>query len=113
MSTPEKERLEPGLDFTRILEVVRSPQARPLLREAAWAAGICVALIVVSAVLLPRIAYTVYLTVGVFFAATLTGVFVSLVENETGDRLLRSPLLRRWLAGFALVVSFLAAIILV
>ncbi len=113
MSTPGTEPQERGLEFGRILEVVRSEQARPLLREALWAAGISVALIVASAVLLPRIAYTVYLTVGVFFAATLTGVFVSLVESETGERLLRSALLRRWLAGFALVVSFLAAIILV
>lgn len=100
-------------DLTNLLEVLRSPQARPLMREVAWTAGGCLALIILAALLVPGIALAVYLAVGVFFAAILTGVFVSLVESETGERLLDSPILRRWVAGFAAVLAVLAAVILV
>lgn len=100
-------------DLTELLAVLRSPQARPLIREAGWAAGVCVAIIVLASLLIPRVAYAAYLAVGVFFAATLTGVFVSLLESETDQRLVHSPVLRRWLAGFATVVAILAAAILV
>lgn len=100
-------------NLTRVLEVLRSERARPLIRETLWAAGVSVALILLAALLLPRIAYAIYLAVALFFASALTGVFVSLLEAETGERLLESPLLRRWLAGFAAAVAFLAAVILV
>lgn len=96
-----------------MLEVLLSPQARPLIKEAAWAAGIAVGLILLAAWVFPGIAYAVYLAVGIFFAATLTGVFTSLMEAETGARLLDSFTLRRWLAGFAALLAILGAAILV
>jgi hypothetical protein len=99
--------------LTGVLELIRSPQARPLIREAAWATGICLGLIIVAAILVPRIAYAVYLAVAVFFAAMLAGAFVSLLEQETGERLFQSANLRKLLAGCAIVLAFLAAIILV
>lgn len=100
-------------DLINVLDLLRSPQARPLVREAAWAAGISVALILLAALLLPAIAHGVYLAVGVFFASTLTGVFTSVIETETDERLLQSPSLRRWLAGFAALLAVLAAAILI
>lgn len=100
-------------DLINVLDLLGSPQARPLVREAAWAAGISIALILLAALLLPAIAYGVYLAVGVFFASTLTGVFTSLIETETDERLLESPSLRRWLAGFAALLAVLAAAILI
>lgn len=100
-------------DLTNLLEVLRSPQARPLIREVAWTAGGCLGLILFVALVLPGIALAIYLAVGVFFAAILTGLFVSLVESETEERLLDSPVLRRWVAGFAAVLALLAAVILV
>ena len=102
-----------NLDLTSVLDRLRSPQARPLIKEAAWAGGICVGAILVASLVVPGIAYAVYLAVGVFFAAALTGLFTSLLEAETGERLLQSPSLRRWLAGFATLMALLAAIILV
>ncbi len=102
-----------GPDLTSLLDRLRSPQARPLIREAAWAGGISVGLILVASWVVPGIAYAVYLAVGVFFASALTGVFASLLEAETGERLLQSVLLRRWLAGFAVLMAVLAAAILV
>lgn len=96
-----------------IVEMVRSPQAKPLIREAAWAAGISLALLVLSAILFPRIAYAVYLAVAVFFSCVLTGTFVSLLEQETGESLFESVHLRKLLAGCALALAFLAAVILV
>jgi hypothetical protein len=96
-----------------IVDLIRSPQARPLLREGAWAAGISLGLIIVSAVLLPGIAYAVYLAVGVFFACILTGMFVSVLEQETGESVFQSQQLRKLLAGCAIVLAFLAAVILV
>lgn len=96
-----------------IIDLVRSPQARPLIREAAWTAGIALGLILVSAILLPNIAYAVYLAVGVFFACILTGTFVSILEQETGESLFQSVQLRKMLAGCAVVLAFLAAVILV
>jgi hypothetical protein len=96
-----------------ILDVVRSPAARPLIREAAWAAGISLALLVLASIIAPRIAYAVYLAVAVFFSCMLTGTFVSLLEQETGENLFQSVQLRKLLAGCALVLAFLAAIILV
>ena len=100
-------------NLTDILERLRSPQARPLMREAGWAAGVSAALILLSSLVLPGIAYAVYLAVAIFFAAMLTGVFTSLLEAETEERLLSSPTLRLWLAGFAGLVALLAAAILV
>jgi hypothetical protein len=100
-------------NLTRVVELLRSPEARPLIRETLWAGGVSIALIVLAALLVPAIAYAVYLAVALFFASALTGVFVSRVEAETGERLLESPALRRWLAGFAAVLAFLAAVILV
>lgn len=70
-------------------------------------------MILFVALVLPGIALAIYLAVGVFFAAILTGLFVSLVESETEERLLDSPVLRRWVAGFAAVLALLAAVILV
>jgi hypothetical protein len=100
--------------LTGILELLRSPQARPLIREAAWAAGSALGLLILSAILLPAtVAYTVYLAVGVFFACILTGTFVSMLEQETGETLFQSPQLRKLLAGCAVVLAFLAAVILV
>jgi hypothetical protein len=96
-----------------ILEMVRSPEAKPLIREAAWAAGISLALLILSAILVPRIAYAVYLAVAVFFSCILTGTFVSLLEQETGQSLFHSVQLRKLLAGCALALAFLAAVILV
>jgi hypothetical protein len=96
-----------------IVDLIRSPKARPLFREAAWAGGISIGLILVSAILLPRIAYAVYLAVAVFFACVLTGVFVSLLEQETGESVFSSPQLRKLLAGCAILLAFLAAVILV
>ena len=100
-------------DFAAFLNYLRSEEARPLVVEAAWAAGGSVLLIVLSALIVPGIAYAVYLGVAVFFASILTGVFVSLLERETGGRVLESAALRRWVAGCALVLAFLAAVILV
>lgn len=101
------------LELSKVLDVLRSPQARPLMKEGAWAAGTCVGLILFAALLLPGIAYAVYLAVGIFFAATLTGIFTSLMETETNERLLDSPSLRRWLAGFAVLMAILGAAFLV
>lgn len=96
-----------------ILDLIRSPEAKPLIREAAWAAGIALGLIIVSAILFPGIAYAVYLAVGVFFACILTGTFVSLLEQETGENLFRSVQIRKMVAGCAVVLGFLAAVILI
>jgi hypothetical protein len=96
-----------------IAELMRSPQAKPLIREAAWAAGISVGVIILTAIILPRIAYAVYLAVAVFFACILTGVFVSLLERHTGESLFLSVQLRKMLAGCAVILAILAAVILV
>jgi hypothetical protein len=111
--TPWQERPVTQPTLAGIVDLVRSPQARPLLREGAWAAGISVGLIIVSAIVLPGIAYAVYLAVGVFFACILTGLFVSLLEQETGESVFQSQQLRKLLAGCAIVLAFLAAVILV
>lgn len=99
--------------FTGLLEILRSPEVRPLVRESLWAGGIALGLIVLAALIAPGIAYAVYLAVAIFFAATLTGLFVSLLEAQTGERVFSSPQLRRWLAACAAVLALLAAIILV
>ncbi len=96
-----------------IVELIRSPQAKPLIREAAWAAGICLAVLILTALVAPRIGYAVYLAVAVFFSCILTGTFVSLLEQETGQSLFQSTQLRKLLAGCALALAFLAAVILV
>lgn len=100
-------------DLSNVLDVLGSPEARPLIREAAWAAGISVGILMLVALIVPAIAHAVYLAIAVFFAATLSGLFVSLLEMQTDERLLQSPALRRWLAGFAILVALLAAVILV
>lgn len=99
--------------LTGLLDLIRSPEARPLAREALWTAGIALGLIVVAAIVAPGIAYALYLAVAIFFAATLTGLFVSVLEAETGERLVYSVQLRRWLVACAAVLALLAAIILV
>jgi hypothetical protein len=96
-----------------IAELIRSPEAKPLIREAAWAAGIALGLLVLAAILAPGIAYAVYLAIAVFFACILTGTFVSILEQETGESLFLSTQIRKLVAGCALVLAFLAAIILV
>lgn len=96
-----------------ILDLVRSPQARPLIREAAWAAGISLALLIFAALVMPGIAYATYLAVAVFFSCILTGGFVSLLEQEMDESLFQSPQLRKLLAGCALILAILAAVILV
>lgn len=101
------------LSLAGIMEVVRSPQAKPLIREAAWAAGVSLAILMLAAIIAPHIAYAVYLAVAVFFSCILTGAFVSLLEQETGESLFQSVRLRKLLAGCALVLAFLAAVILV
>jgi hypothetical protein len=99
--------------LTGLLEIVRSPEVRPLIREALWAAGIALGLIVLAAIIVPGIAYAIYLAVAIFFASTLTGLFVSLLEAQTGERVFASAHLRRWLGGCAALLALLAAIILV
>lgn len=99
--------------LTGLMDFVRSPEARPLIREALWAAGVSLGLIVLAAIIAPGIAYALYLGVAVFFASTLTGLFVSLLEAETGERVVSSAHLRRWLGGCALALALLAALILV
>jgi hypothetical protein len=99
--------------LTGIVELIQSDRARPLIREAVWAAGLSIGLIVLSAIVIPAIAYAVYLAVGVFFACILTGTFVSILEQETGESLFESPPLRRLLAGCAVMLAVLAAVILV
>lgn len=96
-----------------VLDFIRSPEARPVLKEALWAWGISFVLIVLAALIVPGIAYAIYLGVAVFFASTLTGLFVSLLEAETGERVVSSMKLRRWLGGCALALALLAALILV
>lgn len=102
---------QPTLDG--ILALIRSPEARPVIREAAWAAGIAVGLIIVSAIIAPAIAYVIYLAVGVFFACILTGTFVSILEQETGESLFQSVQLRKLVAALAAALAVLAALILV
>jgi hypothetical protein len=99
--------------LTGIIDLIRSPEAKPLIREAAWAAGISLALLILAALIVPRVAYAVYLAIAVFFACILTGTFVSLLEQETGESLFQSVRLRKLLAGCALILAFLAAVILV
>jgi hypothetical protein len=99
--------------LTGIVDLIRSPQARPLIREAAWAAGGSLALLVLAAILVPRIAYAVYLAVAVFFSCVLAGTFVSILEKETGQTIFESGQLRKLLAGCAAILAFLAAVILV
>lgn len=96
-----------------LVEFVRSPEARPIIREVLWAGGIALGLILLAALILPGLAYAFYLAVAIFFASALTGLFVSLLERETEEEILTSPQLRRWVGGFALVLAVLAAIILV
>jgi hypothetical protein len=96
-----------------IVELLRSPQARPLIREGAWAGGIALGVLVFAAILAPGIAYAVYLAIAIFFSCILAGTFVSLLEQETGQSLFQSPQLRKLLAGCALILAFLAAVILV
>lgn len=99
--------------LTGLVEYLQSAEARPLIRDALWAGGISVGLIVLAAIIAPGIAYALYLAVSVFFASTLTGLFVSLLEAETGERVISSAQLRRWLGACALALALLAAIILV
>lgn len=100
-------------NLTGLVDYLQSPEARPLVRDAIWAGGISLVLIVLAAIIAPGIAYALYLAVAVFFASTLTGLFVSLLEVETGERVISSPQLRRWLGACALALALLAAIILV
>ena len=100
-------------NLTGLVDFVRSPEAGPLIREALWAAGISLGLIILTSLIAPGIAYALYLAVAVFFAATLSGIFVSLLEQETGERVVHSAQLRRWLGACALVLALFAAIILV
>jgi hypothetical protein len=100
-------------DLASFVDFVRSPEARPLIREVLWAAGITVVLIILAALIAPAVAYALYLAAAVFFASALTGLFVSLLEKETGERIVYSPQLRRWVGACALVLALLAAIILV
>jgi hypothetical protein len=108
-----RETLVTQLSLDGILDLVRSPEARPLIREAAGAAGISLALLILAAIFVPGIAYAVYLAVAVFFSCIITGACVSLLERETGESLFQSPQLRWLLAGCALVLAILAAVILV
>jgi hypothetical protein len=100
-------------NLTGVLDFIRSPQARPLIREVLWAAGIALALIILGSLIAPGLAYGLYLATAVFFASTLTGLFTSLLEKETGERIVDSAQLRRWVGGCALVLALLAAFILV
>ncbi len=100
-------------DLTAAVEYLRSPEARPLVREALWAGGIALALILIAALISSRLAYALYLAAAIFFAALLTGLFVSVLEKETGERVVDSPQLRLWVGGCALVLALLAAVILV
>jgi hypothetical protein len=108
-----EERAVTNPSLVGIVELIRSAEARPLIREAAWAAGASLALLILSAIIAPRIAYAVYLGVAVFFSCILTGTFVSLLEQETGESVFRSAVLRKLLGGCALALAFFAALILV
>ena len=99
--------------FAGLVDLVRSPEVRPLIREMAWAGGIALALIILAALIAPGIAYAFYLAAAIFFASVLTGLFVSLLEEETGERIVYSAPLRRWMGACALVLALLAAIILI
>lgn len=100
-------------NLAAIIDFVRSPQARPLVRETLWAGGLAVGAILLATLIAPRLAYALYLATAIFFASALTGVFVSLLEMETEERVLESPQLRLWLGGCALVLALLGAVILV
>lgn len=100
-------------NLSGLVEIVRSDEVRPLIREFAWAGGIALGLIILAALIAPGIAYAFYLAAAIFFASVLTGLFVSLLEKETGERIVYSPQLRRWMGACALVLALLAAIILV
>ncbi|MFP4624188.1 MAG: hypothetical protein ACLFRX_08435 [Gemmatimonadota bacterium] len=100
-------------NLTGLATFIRSPQARPLIREALWAAGIALVAILLAALISAGLAYGLYLAAAVFFSSALTGLFVSLIEKETGERVVESAALRRWLGGCALLLAALAAVILV
>lgn len=99
--------------LTGLVDYLQSVEGRPLVRDALWAGAISLGLIVLAAIIAPGIAYALYLAVAVFFSSALTGLFVSLLEAETGERVISSTQLRRWLGACALALALLAALILV